>query len=131
MSEFQFRKSERLKSRKAISELFENGRSVYSYPVKVLYKIKWNEAGSKYPVKCGFSVAKKNFKLAVDRNFLKRRMREAYRLHKNSIFKTIEKKPVALDVFFIYIAKDKLNYFKIEQAIYRTIEQLNDELASA
>lgn len=130
MSEFQFSKRERLKSRKAISELFENGRLVYSYPVKMLYIRKTEQSGSEYPVKCGFTVSKKNFKRAVCRNMLKRRMREAYRINKKIIYNILEKRTEVINIFFIYISKEELSYSQIEKSVYSAIEQLCKEISN-
>ena len=74
-----FRKAERLKSQKIIKELFLKGSSFYSYPIKVFF------LPSEEPEvdKVMFAVPKKKIKRAVDRNKLKRRLREAYRLNKH------------------------------------------------
>ena len=81
MSE-RFSENEILKSTKLIEKLFLEGKSVYFYPLKLIYiECEWKDAS----VKIGFGVSKKNFKRAVDRNLLKRRMREAYRKNKPQV----------------------------------------------
>lgn len=75
---YTLKKEERLCSKKLIDELFHNGSSFLCYP----YKITWLLADADYPVQVLFSVPKKRYKKAVDRNLVKRRMREAYRLLK-------------------------------------------------
>lgn len=78
-------KHEKLKSKLEIDELFAHARSIKSFPLKLLYLTK-DEADTSlgYP-KLLVSVPKKKFKRAVDRNLLKRRIREAYRLNKHKI----------------------------------------------
>ena len=130
MSEFSFTKKERLKSQKAISKLFETGRSLFSYPVKFLYIIEKLPDDNYCPVKCGFSVSKRNFRLAVDRNLLKRRMREAYRLNKNKLMIKTRGQRISLNLFIIYVSKEKEDFFKIQQGITRGLNHINDEIGS-
>jgi len=83
MGEFTFRKEERLNKELWIKELFEKGSSFHLYPFKVL---RLTHPDQQWP--CNqvlISVPNRNFKKAVDRNKLKRRIREAYRLNKNLI----------------------------------------------
>ena len=80
MGKFTFRKEERLKSEKSIQELFNRGSSFYLFPFKVLTLINPDPASRFHQIL--ISVSKRNFKKAVDRNLLKRRIREAYRTQK-------------------------------------------------
>lgn len=82
MSE-RFSKKEKLKSSKLIEKLFIEGKSVYFYPLKLIYIE--SESNDKVNIKIGFGVSKRNFKRSVDRNLLKRRMREAYRKNKPKV----------------------------------------------
>lgn len=79
-----FNKAEKLKSKKLITQLFENGKTVIAYPFKLVYLETVFEDGTL--LKTGVSVSKRNFKRAVDRNRIKRLMREAYRLNKAQYF---------------------------------------------
>ena len=77
-------KTERLKSKKLIKKLFEEGVSIKNFPFRLVYI-----TTEKPPIKSSFSVPKRNFKKAVDRNRIKRLIKEAYRLEKKNLFKTL------------------------------------------
>lgn len=79
-----YSKTEKLKSKKLISWLFESGKSVVAYPLKLVFLETHFDDG--VLLKTGFSISKRNFKKAVDRNRIKRLMREAYRLNKAGYF---------------------------------------------
>lgn len=85
---FTYPESEKLKSRKTIERLFSNGTSVSKFPLRLVYVEMEEEAE---PLKIGVSVSKKHFKRAVDRNYFKRCLREAYRLNKHILFDAINK----------------------------------------
>ncbi len=93
-------KTERLKSRKDIERVFKEGKSFSNFPFRVVYlQAPAQETSS---LQAGFSVSTRYFKKAVDRNRVKRLMREAYRLQKNKLTATLKKKHLSLLVFIIY-----------------------------
>jgi ribonuclease P protein component len=83
MGKFTFRKEEKLTKEKDIQELFDKGSSFYLFPFKVFVLPNPQQDSPHHQVL--ISVSKKNFKRAVDRNLIKRRMRESYRLQKQSL----------------------------------------------
>jgi ribonuclease P protein component len=121
---FSFQKAERLCSKKIIDKLFMQGKSVFVFPVKMVYLE--TKLTSGYPVQAGFTVSKKSFKRAVQRNLIKRRMREAYRLIKSKFYDEIGERRVA--VFFIYTGKTISEYQQIETAIKKGMKKLLAEL---
>ncbi|MDP2890142.1 MAG: ribonuclease P protein component, partial [Bacteroidota bacterium] len=108
MEGFTLHKEERLCSQKLIEELFNSGDSFLSYPLKVVF-LK-TELPQPQPVQAAFTVSKRNFKRAVKRNLLKRRIREAYRLNKPAFYQKIAAKEIQLAIMFVYIGKDILEF---------------------
>jgi ribonuclease P protein component len=120
-----FHKSERLCSKKVIDQLFEKGsstvRTFYLFPFRVLYLPKSEntvgEAPAPFPAIL-ITVSKRNFKHAVDRNLLRRRIREAYRKNKPFLFRTTEKPKNAPEyIAFLYTARQKISFEEIEKSM--------------
>ena len=111
---FTYPKAEKLKSRKLITTLFTEGRSVSKYPLRLVYVA---HQDTEHPFLMGVSVSKKYFKRAVDRNHLKRILRETYRLNQYILKNHKSEKPMAFMLF--YQSKDVLDYQEINA---KTIE---------
>ena len=116
MPTFTFKKEERLKSRKAIERLFKEGESFGAYPLRVVF-MEMEERKSDFPVQFTVSVAKKKFKSAVARNRIKRKIREAWRLNKNWLYKKLEGEENQYAFMIIYSAKEDLPYEVIEKSV--------------
>ena len=114
-------KSERLASKRIIKELFDKGSSLYLYPFRLLYLT--GETPVSLP-EVLFTVPKRHFKKAVIRNRLKRRIREAYRLHKASLFHHPDKKNLAF-VGILYIAKEEMAFDIIEKKLILALKRLD------
>lgn len=117
---FKFPKEEKLKSRKLISELFDSGKSVKSFPITLVFLP--IDHTSEALIQAGFSVSKRKFKHAVDRNRVKRLMREAYRLNKNILLEKHTKKHILM---FIYMSNSILTFKEIQDAIIKLMQKLN------
>jgi len=123
-ADLSFRKNERLCSKKIIEKLFPEGKSIFVFPLKIIFIE--TQLPSKNPVQAAFTVGKRNFKRAVQRNLIKRRMREAYRLNKSKFYDEIGEKQIA--VFFIYTGKTILEYSQIEAAVKKGMKKVLSEL---
>ena len=118
--EFTFTKIERLCSKKAIDDLFANGKSKTQFPIKLIYKL--TEFESPFPVRAMFVVPKKKHKRANKRNTIKRRMREVYRLNKHTLYESL--KTQKLDLMFICLSNEELEYAVIEKNMCLLIDAL-------
>lgn len=117
-----FSKDERLHSQKLIKELFDEGSSFFLFPFKVLVlNVPAEVSGTNQAL---FSVSKKKFKKATDRNQVKRRMREAYRLHKHLIATTRAQKKL---IAFIYVSSDILTFQTIESKMLKVLSTLSQQ----
>ena len=118
-----FQKHERLKSKRYFDALFAKGKSIKSYPIRVIF-LEFNEENFEgikslpNQSQVAFSVPKKRFKKAVDRNRIKRQMREAYRLNKHLLNKNYA-------MVFVYLPNEKLAYQTIEKAMVKALEKLD------
>ena len=105
-----FGKQEKLKSRKLIEELFDRGKSINVFHVRILYIFSNLPVDEKSLLQVGMSVSKRNFKRAVDRNRIKRLLREAYRLQKKELIELLTEQKKNGFVFFIYTDKQLPEY---------------------
>lgn len=100
---YNFNKNEKLKSRKLTELLFTKGDTFLVFPVKVVYLIAKEQQD--YPIKIGVTTSIKKFKKAVDRNRIKRILKEQYRLSKHPLHKFVAEKKLNVIVFFMFIDK--------------------------
>lgn len=104
-----YSKKEKLKSKKLIEQMFTDGQSVSAFPLRLVFMpTTFNED---IIAKTGVSVSKRNFKTAVDRNRIKRLLREAYRLNKTCYFNKITTQYAFM---ILYIGKEKPSLAQVE-----------------
>jgi len=124
---FGFGKKEKLKSRKQIEELFLNGKNFAAFPLRITYQFIPSEESS---LQVGVTAGKKYFKKAVDRNRIKRLVREAYRLQKNDLAEILKQKKLKGSLFFVYTDKTISSFSTVKEAMNKALKRL-EKIAEA
>ena len=123
---FHFPKNQKLCNEKAIERLFENGKSLTEKPFRIIYNIDNNNED--VFLKALIVVPKKRVRLASDRNVIKRRVKEAYRLQKSELEKYLKSNNHQLNLAIIYQKHEILDYKLIEVKIKLILDRLKEEL---
>jgi ribonuclease P protein component len=147
-------KTERLKSYKRIRILFAQGQKFKVFPLVVYFLLRDEEAEGRLReveggserlreveevegvdavegvLQMGVSVGKRHFKRAVDRNLLKRRIREAYRKQKHELKETLIALGISMDIFFVYSNARISDYAEIETAMTNGLLLLKDKISA-
>lgn len=113
-------KESKLKSTKQIQQVFATGKHLTMFPVKAI----WLQTQHSHPLQAGFSVSARHFKKAVDRNRIKRLMRESYRLQKNALEAQLLENNIQLAVFFIFTDTTLPSYATMYEAMGKLIQKL-------
>jgi ribonuclease P protein component len=121
-----FLKNERLCGQTTIDNLFENGNSIKDS----LFRLVWNteEFDHKIIAQTVIVVPKKNIKNATNRNVLKRRIREAFRIYKSDLYTKIKNHNKKLVIAIIYQEQELLPYKVIEEKIKLILGRLSKEI---
>lgn len=121
---FTYSKKEKLKSKKLITKLFEEGKSVSAFPLKLIYlQTKYSDDTV---TKTMVSVGKRNFKHAVDRNQIKRLLRESYRVNKETYFNNLTTQYAFM---ILYIGKERPTLVQIESRMKRLFKKFSDKIS--
>ena len=123
---FQFPKKQRLCSEKLIERLFANGKSISEKPFRAIWN--FEENNDNVFVKLLIVVSKKRLKLAVERNVIKRRIKEVYRLQKKQLELFLENNNQQLNLAIIYQEEEILNYKTLEEKINLLLTRLIKKL---
>jgi ribonuclease P protein component len=125
---YTLKKEERLCNKKLIDELFHNGSSFLCYPFKASWM--FADAAQPFPAQVLFSVSKKRFKRAVDRNRIKRISRETYRLNKQAyLYDQLNGVERKITISIAYIGKELPEYRFSEKKMIKLLKQLCAEAA--
>lgn len=124
---FTFKKEERLYGHAALDNVYNQGKHLQIDSIKIIYieTLKDNS----FPCRVVFSVPKRSFKRAVDRNLLKRRMREIYRKYKHTFYNDLNEKAKNIHIYIIYLPKEIISFDKLKEnmlkALKITVNKLN------
>lgn len=115
MSDHTYNREKKLKSRKAIQDIFAKRNGIHSFPILLFWRID-NEA-TQSNLQVGVSVSKKKFKNAVDRNHVKRKMREAWRLNQHKLDQFVHENEISLQIMFVFTGHKLEDANKCETSI--------------
>ena len=121
-----FRKAERLDGRKAIEHLVASGKNIIISP----FKLMWIPISlpTDFPAQIAFSVPKRNFKKAVDRNRMKRLMRESYRKNKSDIYTLLSDRKMQCALLLHYSGKTQLTFQEADEKIKQILLRFAKDL---
>lgn len=127
-----FTKAERLCSQKLIDQLFAGGNaSIAAFPLRAIYRLSQREETDAVPAAVLMSVPKKRLHRAVDRNRMKRQMREAYRHNKQSLWERLEAKDKRMEIAFICISDEPCESSRVTASMKKILRRIEEALTDA
>ena len=128
MSLYSFTKHERLSGKQNIDQLFSEGSSFFIHPIKVYWKSTIYVSGSHAQVM--IIVGKKVFKRAVDRNRIRRQIKEVCRLNKNDLHQFLEEHDLQCQFALMYVAPSRYEFTDLEMKIKSVLKRLMNEISN-
>ncbi len=116
-----FKKQERLTGKKNFEKLLTEGQRVYLFPFTVYWTYLSDQ---KPPVRIAISIPKRKFKLATERNLLRRRVRESYRTNKHKLNEVVQNRSLQLHILIVYVSGDILEFEIINRKIIDVLNHL-------
>jgi ribonuclease P protein component len=119
-------KDERLSWKRHIDLLFQEGKSFVAFPLRIIYYVVEKEMPAQTAIL--ISIPKKKIKRAVQRNHIKRQVREAFRVRKPDLNSLLEEKNKFIQIAFLYMDKEAHSFQAIEKAMDKTLHLLQDKI---
>jgi ribonuclease P protein component len=129
---FTYQKKDKLKSRKQMQYLFSKGTAITMHPIRLLYTIEKEVTGI-FPsglLQAGVGAPSRHFRKAVQRNKVKRLLREGYRLEKPNFTNKVCLTNTRLNLFFLYVDVHVQSQQQIQSTIQLLLQKLADKLKS-
>lgn len=124
---YSFSKTERICSKLTIEKLFAGGnRSTAVYPLRAVYMTEEGKDG--VPASILISVPKRRFRHAVDRNRMKRQVREAYRLNKHMLWEVLQSQGLSASIAFVCIADDLCSSVQVERSVKKILHRIAEQI---
>ncbi len=126
---FALPKKERINSKKQIDRLFagRGSRAMSAFPLRLVYMEEERGGDGTLPVQMMVSVPKRHFKHAVERNRVKRLVREAYRRHRHMLAEAVERAgQKQLWLAFIWTAGEMISYGEVEKRMVNLLQRLGE-----
>lgn len=124
MKPYSLGKHERLKGKKNIDTLFQQGEAFFLFPFKILFT-KENNSALPMQANMGVSIPKRLFKKAVHRNYLKRITREHYRKSKQTLF--VNNPHTFYKILFLYTHHVMCTYAEVQKPIEEILKRIAEK----
>jgi len=126
---FTYQKTDKLKSRKQTQHLFSTGQAINVFPIRLIYTIEAMATNLAQPVlsgllQAGVGAPSRTFRKAVQRNRVKRLLREAYRLEKPNFLTEAVLDNKRVNLFFLYTDAQVLTQAEIQSKVKEALAQL-------
>lgn len=121
-----FNKNERLTGDKRIESLFACGKSFVAYPLRVVYLEKDSQVPELPQILV--SIPKKRIKSAVNRNSMKRIVRETFRLNKHILNDVLKDKCKHIEIAFVYVKDDITDFYTVEKGMLKALAEIKNRL---
>ena len=125
-SRFTFSRAEKLKQKRLFDQLFRGAQKKLHHPVLAIWQV--CELPEPVPAQVGFSVPKKHFKKAVQRNQVKRRLREAYRLNNSSLHHQLNSNQTQIAVLFVTLKTNNTSFDHLQEKMVLLLQDIEAEL---
>ena len=121
-----FSKDERLRSRKLIEKIIAEGKSVHLTPFRISWTV--TDLETKFPAQLAIAVPKRFFKRAVDRNRIKRLVREVYRKNKSNLYSLLESKKLQCAILVVFNGRVVPEYNEVEKKFLLTLQRFEETI---
>jgi ribonuclease P protein component len=121
-----FTKDERLRSRKLIEKIIEEGKTIYISPFRFSWTL--TELTTQFPVQLAIAVPKRFFKRAVDRNRIKRLVREVYRKNKSGLYALLKSRNIQCALLVVFSGKKIPVYQEVEKKFLITLQKFEENI---